>query len=184
MFLILCASLLSACSSSTDSDTTYDPHVRAFKQSLVTLTANSYKVVPDAPITITTHFTPLVTGKGIIGMRGYGEYPNSSWQVESPVQKMFTPADRDSTAVFALDFTANQPIDLQWQVRLHDLSAYHILANVGLDSVFIADSGRMYSIKSDEARRITNGYGYNYIAHGDYIHFFPEIITIYSTITE
>jgi hypothetical protein len=174
ILVILCGSILSACSNSTGSDDVWDPRIKAFKQSLVTLTASSQKVVPGATVTVTIHFTPLVTGKGIIGMRGFSVNRMHTWQIDSPVQKIFTQTDRDSTAVYALDFTANKPIDLQWKVRLHNSSTYQILANVGLDSVFISDSGRMYGIKSDEVMRFTNGRGYDYKAvSGEYIHFVP-----------
>ncbi len=157
--------LVAACSGSTPPP--QDPVVESFDRLQMKMYADTNKVITDRPITITTEVTPLVSGKGGIGMFLAN---TSSWEFLLPMYRRLeipqSAAFNDTmNTYYPVDLTANKPLSLLWKVQLHISHYSRFDASVFLDSVFVADSNRYFSVWSHEARvRTPGGFGYDDVA--------------------
>ncbi|HVZ40051.1 MAG TPA: hypothetical protein VHI13_12305 [Candidatus Kapabacteria bacterium] len=152
--------LVAACSGSTTPP--QDPVVEAFDRLQMKMYADTNKVITDRPITITTEVMPLVSGKGRISM----DASAASWEFLEPVKRTVhlpvVPPDTPRVTDYPVVFTAHQRVVVSWELQLQWREHHTFFSNVFLDSVFIADSGRFFSVWSHEARiRTPDGLGYD-----------------------
>jgi hypothetical protein len=163
MIVLTCCGVLAACDNTTGNTT--DLRTQAFDKEQVILTADVERAVSDKSITLTTSCLPLVSGKGRIGIRGRGLSQNTSWFLESPFRDTLETEANPDSAVYdyvLVEYVANRTFSQPWQIRLQSGISYSFAANVILDSIYIADSARMYHICSDVAIRYSpGGHGYN-----------------------
>jgi hypothetical protein len=131
-----------------------------------TIQPGSFKVSADPnrrvlnqPITITTTCLPRVTGKGVIGITGARWKNLFDWVLLAPIADTVLMADDvHYTIHIPAEFQADQLFTQKWTIQLLPRTGpagehYTMGAHVYIDSIFIADSNRMYWIKSDVARR-------------------------------
>ncbi|HVZ40120.1 MAG TPA: hypothetical protein VHI13_12655 [Candidatus Kapabacteria bacterium] len=153
--------LVAACSSSTTPPE--DPVVKVFDYRLMKMYADTDRATTARPITITTEVTPLVSGKGRISIYS----GNGIWKFLSPVERtieidMSKPFDSSQITHYSVEFIANQRLVVPWTLQLLRLEGHDFEARAFLDSVFITDSNRYFSIWSHEARvRTPGGFGYD-----------------------
>lgn len=128
---------------------------RSFK-----ISADVEHAVLDHPVRITTVCMPLVTGKGFIGISGWKIDSTFEWVLLSPVADTATVIESGHfTTYVPAEFKINQFFRQEWTLQLqpepgNSHSNYTIIgAHIYIDSIFIADSNRMYSISSDVARK-------------------------------
>ncbi|HVZ40119.1 MAG TPA: hypothetical protein VHI13_12650 [Candidatus Kapabacteria bacterium] len=154
--------LVAACSPGSGPDVP-DHVVQAFDRLHMKMYADTDRATTARPITITTEVTPLVSGKGRITMYS----GNGSWRFLSPVERtieidMSKPFDSSQVTDYLVEFTANKRLVVPWTLELLHLEGHDFYASVFLDSVFVADSNRYFSVWSHEARvRTPGGFGYN-----------------------
>jgi hypothetical protein len=126
------------------------------KAANVDVSADTKKAVFDRPITITTRCMPLITGKGVIGLYGWKSNGNVTWTLESPAVDTVTTFQESSYTIYVpAEFKANNEFEQKWTVHLVPPSAPNYLfgAHAHIDSIFIADSNKMYWINSEVARK-------------------------------
>lgn len=155
--------VLNACENATSNDSE-SLLTSAFDKGRVYLIADVDKVISERPITLTTSCLPLVTGKGRIAFRGTSMMIDGQWVLEAPLRDTFVTKPRVDTSniYIPVEYTANRESSQTWQVRLQAGQSYAFDATALLDSVYVADSMRMYHVESDVAKRYSSkGYGYN-----------------------
>ncbi|MBS1912789.1 MAG: hypothetical protein JST22_12445 [Bacteroidetes bacterium] len=131
--------------------------------------ADTNKPTTNRPITITTEVTPLVSGKGRIGIDAHVNWFTQNWEFLSPVHNLVDrPAQSPDTITltdYSVVFIANQRLVVPWKVQLRWHEHHSFFASLTLDSVFVIDSNRYFGVGSTEARiRTPGGYGYNNVA--------------------
>jgi hypothetical protein len=177
--IALLALCIGACSSSTDPESSYDLRVRAFKRGETKFTADADRPVTDRLVTLTLRCVPAVSGKGMMILREYGNVIGYWVVVESPVRDTLRRYDSNKTDGLAniiyLDLVANQPVERSWKVRFPVTprsTGYSFSGSVHLDSVYLLEFDRWYSVHSDTAMSHTPvGWGYNSGDKDDDLHF-------------
>jgi hypothetical protein len=99
---------------------------------------------------------PLVTGKGVIGLRGTKSADIFDWLLLTPATDTASILhDPYYTIHIPAEFKVNQTFTQTWKVQLLPGASgnYYFGAQVQIDSIFIADSNRMYGIRSDVAKK-------------------------------
>jgi hypothetical protein len=120
------------------------------------LAADAQNAVFDRPITVTTKCMPLITGKGVIGLRGVRAMGDVTWTLESPDVDTVSVFQESSYYVYIpAEFKAKSEFHQQWTANLvpQSTSRYLFGAHIHIDSIFVADSNRMYWIESEVAKR-------------------------------
>jgi hypothetical protein len=159
--IVLVCACFASCSNGTDPGSVTDLRVRAFKRGETKFTADTDRAVTDRPVTLTLRCVPLVSGKGLMAICEVGTNENFKIVVESPVRDTL---HGDNNYIF-VDFVANEPIERSWDVRFPVSpwsGTFALCALVTLDSVYIPEFDRWYSVHSDTAKSHTpSGWGYN-----------------------
>jgi hypothetical protein len=173
------ALLLASCSQSVDPPDTALPDP-SIKDNKIEISLDADHVVTDRDITITMRCTPLVSGKGHFELESSGQFAESMVILNSPVVDTLTGADINHGSSFITipaEFVANEPFEQRWRVRLqsnHPSDIYKFGAGVGIDSIYIADSNRLYWLHSDVVKNSTKRKkGYQSGALSGYIHLSP-----------
>jgi hypothetical protein len=153
-------SLLVACN---DVGTSPSPGgVSAFKEEFLTLSVDADKAYSDRPVTFIVGCTPLVSGKGVVLFDGYGDYPESTIHVDTPVVAMLI---RDSITAIPIPatFVANQPFEMPIRCRFQPGISGFFYVTLSIDSVFVADSNKYFDISSEIVQKLSpGGDGYRY----------------------
>jgi hypothetical protein len=121
-----------------------------------TVAADVERAVFDRSISLTTKCMPLVTGKGVIGLHGMKSKGNVAWTLDSPYVDTVSVLQESSYTIYIpVEFKANSVFEQEWVVHLvpQSTSSYLFSAHIHIDSVFIADSNRMYWIQSEVAKK-------------------------------
>lgn len=122
------------------------------------VTADVTTPVLDRPITITTTCLPLITGKGVIGLTGRRWGDMFDWLLRSPVNDTTSFVDDPYYTIhIPAEFKANETFTQKWSVQLlprtKPAGRYYFGGHIYIDSIFIADSNKMYWIRSEVARK-------------------------------
>jgi hypothetical protein len=122
----------------------------------VDIIANVGRAVYDRPVTITVQCMPLVTGSGVIQISSEKDNDSFTWVLISPVEDTVT-IYRGSHYWIAIpaEFKAGQMFEQRWTIQLlpNTTDSHLFTGSAYVDSIFIADSSRMYGIESDVARK-------------------------------
>jgi hypothetical protein len=180
LFLLASSLFATSCSQGVDSppDTALPPP--SIKDNKIEISLDADHVVTDRAITVTMRCTPLVTGKGHFELESSGQWAESMVILESPITDTLTGGDINngsSVSVVPAEFVANQPLEQHWRVRLqsnHPTDIYKFGAVVGIDSIYIADSNRLYWLYGAALKEISHGRTpYQGGALSDYIYLRP-----------
>ena len=155
---ILCCALLGCDAPDIIDDGGIEP-ASAIQAGNVDVAADVGRAVFDQPITITTSCMPLITGKGVVGLGGRKSQGEIDRIILSPTKDTVTLYQESLyTTYVPVEFKANQKLTQTWKVQLLQRTqpnggSYFFYSHVHVDSIFIADSNRMYAISSDVARK-------------------------------
>ena len=155
--VLLCCVLLGCEPPDSPSDDNLSP-ASTIKPGTFTVSVDVQRAVFDRPIVVTTTCVPTITGKGYIGLRGNKWGDMLDWSLLSPtIDTVSTINDPYYTIHIPASFNKNQTFMQRWEIRLLPRTGpagnYYIGAHIYTDSIFIADSNRMYWIHSDVARK-------------------------------
>jgi hypothetical protein len=176
---ILLAMAAVSCSNGTDPGSVSDLRVRAFKRGETKFTADADSAVTDRLVTLTLRCVPAVSGKGIMVIKEYGNVVGYWTVVESPGTDTLRPNNPDKvdglSNILHVDFVAGDPIERSWKIRF-PITPWHATftfsANVNLDSVYVQEYSKWFSVESDTAKSYTpNEVGYNRSDTDNNLHF-------------
>jgi hypothetical protein len=157
--IILLCGVIAGCNGPDEpSDDSQLSQAPTIKPGTFSVTVNVDRPVFDRSITATTSCMPLVTGKGVIGLTGTRTVDMFDWILLSPITDTVSTVSLPYYTIhIPAEFKANETFTQRWDVRLlprtGPAGSYYFGAHVYIDSIFIADSNRMYWIDSDVARK-------------------------------